>query len=174
MHIALLVLSAIAGLGFWWIRLRAAGEAATEVVAAVGRLRGAARRRKIRKQAELSPVAAIDDPVVAAATLLTALAGDEAGLPEAREEAIRRAIGALTSRSRAEEATLYAKWAAAQIGDADIVVDVLGRYLAARLDEPEKRQLLAMAQMVLSVDRSLPAGAAHLSRLSRKLGLASG
>lgn len=172
MHIALFVLSAIAGLGFWWLRLRAAGDVATEVVDAVGRMRGAARRRKIKKQAELSPVTAIDDPVVAAATLLAALAGDDGTLSDAREQAIRRAIGALTPHRKAEEASLYARWAVAQVADTDTVVNVLAPYLAARLDEPEKRQFVAMAQTVLAVDQTVPARAGLLPRLSRKLGLA--
>lgn len=171
MHIALLVLSALAGLGFWWIRLRAAGQAASEVVDAVGRARGAMRRRKIRRQAELSPVAAIDDPVIAAATLLAALA-DAWGTPgEAQERAILSEIGALTSHARAQEATLYGKWAAAQIGDVDTVIDVLAPFLAGRLDEAEKGQLVAMAQAVLAADGGPEGGATHLPRMVRKLGL---
>lgn len=171
MHIALLVLSALAGLSFWWIRLRAAGQAANEVVDAVGRARGAMRRRTIRRQAELSPITAIDDPVIAAATLIAALAGAQGSLSEPREGAIRREIGALTSHARAEEATLYAKWAAAQIDDVDTVINVLAPFLAARLDDEEKGQLAAMAQAVLAADGGAEAGAIHLPRMARKLGL---
>lgn len=171
MHIALLVLSALAGLSFWWVRLRAAGQAASEVADAVGRARGAMRRRKIRRQAELSPVTAIDDPVIAAATLIAAIAGAQGTLGEAQEGAIRREIGALTSRARAEEAVLYGKWAAAQIGDTDTVINVLAPFLAARLDDAEKGQLAAMAQAVLAADGGPEAGAAHLPRMIRKLGL---
>ena len=171
MHMVLFVLSAVAGIGFWWVRLRAAGTAASEVVNAVGRLRGAARRKKIRRQAQLSPVTAIDDVVVAAATLLTAIAAERGMLSQMHERTISREIGRLTTRSKAEEATLYAKWAAAQIDDATTVINVLVPFLATRLDEAEKRQLIEMARLVLSVDETNSSGQGLLPVVKRKLGL---
>lgn len=171
MHMVLFVLSAVAGIGFWWVRLRAAGTAASEVVDAVGRLRGAARRKKIRRQAQLSPVTAIDDAVVAAATLLTAIAAERGMLSQMHEQTISREIGRLTTRSKAEEATLYAKWAAAQIDDATTVINVLAPFLATRLDETEKRQLAEMVRLVVAIDHSHASGQGVVPLVKRKLGL---
>ncbi len=172
MHIVVLVLGLLAGLGFWWYRLRAAHNAASEVVDAVGRVRGSMRRKKIRKQTELSPLTAINDPVVAAATILVALATDDAALSPAREDAIRTELSELTSGDRAEEAFVYGKWAAGQIDDTGIVIDKVAPFLAERLYANEKDGLLTMARNVFAAGGpDLPSGGQRLRRLTQKLGL---
>lgn len=172
MHIVLLVLGVVAGLGFWWYRVRAAHEAASEVADAVGRVRGSMRRKKIRKQNELSPLTAIDDPVVAAATLLVAVASDDVALSPAREEAIRGEIEGLTSSDKVDEAMTYGKWAAGQIDDAGVVIDKLAPFLSGRLYENEKYAMLVMTRNIFAANGpDLPSGAQRLRRLTQKLGL---
>ena len=172
MHIVLLVLGVGAGLGFWWFRLRAAHDAAGEVVDAVGRVRGSMRRKKIRNQNQLSPLTAVNDPVVAAATILVAVATDDVALSTAREETIRAEIGNLTSPDKTEEAVIYGKWAAAQIDDTAVVIDKLGPFLAERLDGAEKDGMMTMARNVLAAEGpDLPLEAQRFRRLTQKLGL---
>ncbi len=172
MHIVLLVLGVVAGLGFWWYRLRAAHDAAGEVVDAVGRMRGSMRRKKIRNQNQLSPLTAVNDPIVAAATILVAVATDDVALSTAREETIRAEIGKLTSPDKLEEAVIYGKWAAAQIADTAVVIDKLGPFLAERLDGAEKHGMMTMARNVCAAEGpDLPLEAQRFRRLTQKLGL---
>lgn len=172
MHIVLLVLGVLAGLGFWWYRLQQAGNAASEVVDTLGRARGAMRRKKIRRQTELSPLTAIDDPVVAAATLLVALVTDEVALSPEREQAVAEKIGALTSREKADEALVYGKWANSQVDDTSTTISKVAPFLAGRLSEAEKHTMVDMARAVVSVEGpALPAASQNIRRLTQKLGI---
>lgn len=172
MHIVVLVLGVLAGLGFWYYRLRAARDAAGEVVDAVGRMRGSMRRKKIRKQTELSPLTAIDDPVVAAATVLVALVTDDVALSDQREAAIRAELEQLTDARKAEEALVYAKWAASQIDETGIVIDKVGPFLAEKLYENEKHALIVMTRSVYEAQGpDLPTAGNRIRRLTQKLGL---
>ena len=172
MHILLLVLGVVAGLGFWWYRLRAAHDAASEVVDAVGRVRGSMRRKKIRQQTQLSPLTAVDDPVVAAATILVALVTDDIALTDQREAAIRAELEQLTTAKKAEEALVYGKWAASQIDETGMVIDRLGPFLGERLDVNEKHGLIGMARNVYEAQGpDLPTAGNRIRRLTQKLGL---
>lgn len=172
MHIIVLVLGVVAGLGFWWYRLRAAKDAAGEIVNVVGRVRGNIRRKRIRTQAEMSPLTAIDDPVVAAATILVAVASDDIALSPEREQVIRAEIGELTTSGKADEALVYAKWAAAQIDEAGTVLDKLAPFLAERLNGDEKHTMVAMAGKAMATRGDpLPLAPQRISRLTQKLGL---
>ena len=157
---------------FWWYRLKIMSEAAGEVADAVGRVRGSFRRSKLRKKAALAPVTAIDDPVTAAATVLLAIAAEDAVVSEALEMRVRTEIGAIVANEKhLEEAIVYAKWATNQVADVPRVIDKSTELLKPRLDEREKEQLVAM---VLSA--TLP-GERHamfkqrVEQLRRKLGL---
>lgn len=69
MHIVLAILGLFGGGLFWWYRLKILSEAAGDVADSMGRVRGCFRRRKIRQQATHSPLTAIEDLVLAAATV---------------------------------------------------------------------------------------------------------
>jgi len=172
MHILLAILGIVAAAAFWWYRMRRVRDAATEVVDAVGRVRGNMRRQKIRKQNELSPITAIDDPVVAAATVIASIISDDVALNDAREETLRQEIDAIALPGKLDETMVYAKWAASQVDDAAVVIDKLGPMLAAKLDEPEKQSLLTMTRRVALADTEpLPMLEPRLRRLRQKLGL---
>jgi hypothetical protein len=172
MHIVVMVLGVVAGLGFWWYRIRAAGDAASEVIDAAGRMRGSFRRKRIRNQAELSPLTAINDPIVAAATLLASIASDDVALSPQREAAIREELAGLTEAGKAEEALVYGQWASGQIDEAGTVIDKLGPFLATRLNEGEKHGLVDIARTVVAADGPPLLTASHrLRRLTQKIGL---
>lgn len=172
MHIVMIVIGLLAGLGFWWYRIRAANNAANEVVDAVGRVRGSFRRKKIRNQNRLSPLTAIDDPVIGGATVLAALVMDDVAMSGEREAAIRSEIGDLVSEAKADEAVIYGKWAAEQIDDASLVIDKVAPFLAGKLYENEKHGLMVMAgNVVEATGPELPMAAQRLRRLRQKLGL---
>ena len=167
MHILLALLGIAAAGAFWWYRLKMMNDAAGEVVDAVGRVRGNLRRKKIRQHNELSPLTAIDDPVVAAA-----IASDDAALGPDRESAARAEIALIADPAKLEEAIVYAKWASGQIDDAGTVIDKLGPFLASRLTDEEKNDLVAMTRRVaLTQGPPLPALDQRMRRLRQKLGL---
>ncbi|WP_352817778.1 hypothetical protein [Mesorhizobium sp. M0898] len=156
---------------FWWYRLKTMNDAAREVADVVGRVQGNVRRKKLRKQAALSPLTAIDDPVVAAATLITAIVSEHGPVLPQREAAIRSVISEIADKKQTDEAMIYAKWAASQIDDATVVIDKLAPFLRERLDAAERSDLLRM------VSRAAEAGGQNLQipdqrmlRLRQKLG----
>ncbi|WP_246591937.1 hypothetical protein [Aminobacter anthyllidis] len=171
MHILVIVLGLLGGAAFWWYRVRYLSEVASEVADAVGRVRGSFRRKQLRKQAELSPLAAIDDPVVAAATLISAVAAEGVPMTPLRENAIRAAISGIADAKKADEAVIYGKWAASQIDDANVVIDKLTPFLRDRLDENERHHFLEMTSDVVRAGGDLPPlYDQRLQRLRQKLG----
>jgi hypothetical protein len=150
MHIIVTVLSLV-GVGlFWWHRLSRAGEAARGLVDAAGRARGAAKRRKFRNKAAESPFAAIDDPIVGAATILIALQEELDGFDDAAERRLRAALGAVAPNGAiVEEAVIYGRWAAAQTAEASTALRLVGGYLAEALAAEERLELLAIAETVV-------------------------
>ena len=141
MHILLLILSGLAGLGFWLWRLRAAGRVAREAFGAAQTARGAITRRRIAGRVAFSPITAIDDPAVAGATWAR-MQGDEASW-ETRREGVRALLAREVGEAAADEAITYAEWAARQDVDARRAARVLREKLEASLDEDELAALEA-------------------------------
>ncbi|WP_245494284.1 hypothetical protein, partial [Mesorhizobium sp. M4B.F.Ca.ET.017.02.2.1] len=149
MPFLLAILGVLGAAAFWWYRMKAMNEAAREVADVVGRVQGNIRRKKLRKQAALSPLTAIDNPVVAAATLITAIVSEQGPILPQREAVIREVISGISDgQKKTDEAVVYAKWAAAQIDDTTIVIDKLAPFLRERLDPHEREDLLQMLNRV--------------------------
>ena len=112
MHILLLILSLAAGAAFWAYRLKMIGGAAKDAVGAAQSAKGYVTRRRRAAQSDFAPIAAIDTPPVAAATwmrLQMDLIEWEDRRPHA-EAFLTEAAGA----QAAQEALVYAEWAAGQ------------------------------------------------------------
>ncbi|MCI5077633.1 hypothetical protein [Oricola sp.] len=175
MHILVLILGAVAAAGFWWYRIRAAGQVAGEVVDAAQRARGAITRKRFRDKANKSPYTAIDDPVVAAATLIIAMAEDQGRFDDRAEASLREALGPVSRDAElVEEAIVYGKWAAAQSVDASTPMRLISPYLVETLSVEEREQLMAIAEHVMAAsggDRG--AQERLIDRLRNRLGFAS-
>lgn len=165
MPFLLTLIAIVGGIGAWWWRAKNAAEAGGKAIDHAQRLRGRVRRKRARAAASFAPVSAIDDPVVAAATLMRFVAGDE-GWPTARHEA-RRALGEIADDERIEEAITYAEWAAKQVEHEGRSIDELGHKLRDWLDAPERARMLAMLREVAGDD---PDGHARLHRAGTALG----
>jgi hypothetical protein len=94
------VLGIVGAAAVWWYRVKYMSQAAGEVADAIGRVKGSLRRGKLRKKAALAPVAAIDDPVTAAATVIMAIAAEEVPVSEALEKRVRAEIGAIAESDK--------------------------------------------------------------------------
>ncbi|OHV88991.1 hypothetical protein [Mesorhizobium sp. ORS 3428] len=166
------ILGLLGAAAIWWYRLKAMNEAANEVADVIGRVQGNIRRKKLRKQAALSPLTAIDDPVVAAATLITAIVSEHAPILPGCEAVIREVISEIAqSPKKTDEAVVYAKWAAAQIDDTTIVIDKLAPFLRERLLPHERDDLLRMLNRVAQGgEQRLRITDQRMMRLRQKLG----
>ncbi|ESY82570.1 hypothetical protein NKI94_15940 [Mesorhizobium australicum] len=166
------VLGVLGAAALWWYRMKAMNDAAREVAEVVGRVQGNIRRKKLRKQAALSPLTAIDDPVVAAATLITAIVSEDGPVLPRREAVIREVISQIAAGpKKTDEAVVYAKWAASQIDDTTIVIDKLAPFLRERLDPNERDDLLQMLNRVAQGgEQSLKIPDQRMLRLRQKLG----
>ncbi|TIU64652.1 MAG: hypothetical protein E5W15_26360, partial [Mesorhizobium sp.] len=109
MPILIAILGLLGAAAIWWYRLKYMSDAAREVADVVGRVQGNIRRKKLRKQAALSPLTAIDDPVVAAATLITAIVAEQGPVLPKREAVIRDVISQIAETpKKTDEAVVYA------------------------------------------------------------------
>jgi uncharacterized tellurite resistance protein B-like protein len=172
MHILIAVFGIMAAGAFWWYRLKMMNDAAGEVASQVGRVQGHFRRQKLRKKAAVSPVAAIDDPVVAAATVMMSIATGDKPTTDEMMARIRSAISPIAaSEAKSEEAVTYAKWATDQVADVPTVIDLTTALLTTRLDESEKEDFVAMVQSIVPKQERHPMYASRIDRLRRKLGL---
>ncbi len=171
MHILIAILGAIGGAAFWWYRAKHISEAANDVVDLAGRARGKFRRNAIRKKAAVAPVTAIDDPVVAAATVIMAIATEDAIATPEIEDRVRQQIAQIADAAKTDEAIIYAKWASEQVADVHTVIDKACALLTDRLSPEEKEQLVAMAGAATVKGERHPLYPKRIERLRKKLGL---
>ncbi|MDQ0997377.1 putative tellurite resistance protein B-like protein [Phyllobacterium ifriqiyense] len=171
MHILLALLGIVGGGLFWWYRMRTLGDAASDVIDTAGKARGYLRRRKIRIQHEHSPLTAIEDPVLAAATLIFAIVCEDTPITEKHYEAVRNAIIDICDPAKADEAVIYAKWASSQIDDAVTVIEKTAPLLRQRLNDMEKLELIDMVGKAAAAVTVPPTYGQRVKKLKQKLGL---
>jgi hypothetical protein len=156
---------------FWWYRLRDAGRIAGKVASKVGTVRGNMRRKALRSKAGMSPITAIDNPLIAAATLMFSTQSEEFVLGDGDEQIIQELLLSLADQESVEEAMIYSKWAITQIGDPNMVIDKLGVFLKTQLEKPEKLRFLELLSEANSEIGGCYNFAATSKRLSRMMGL---
>ena len=153
MHILGLMIAVLAGAAFWYYRMRMIGRAGSEVIDHAGRLRGQLRRNAMRRKVEESPVMAIDDPVVAAASLLCMLAATVHPLTPREEGAVRGWLATVlddpdsaASRAQLDEAIVYGRWLHRQGLDAPKGIRMLCEKLNGWLTTAELRDVVNMVE----------------------------
>ena len=171
MHIVLAVVGLIGAAAFWWYRLKFMSEAANEAVDAVGRVQSHFRRGKLRKKSALAPISAIDDPVIAAATIMAAIAAEDSVLSPDLEAGVRSQLLIIESAEKVDEAIIYANWASSQVADVTHVIDIAGKFLATKLSDNEKQELVDMVADAVPVGKRHEVFPQRIKRLRQKLGL---
>ncbi len=173
LHILLGILTVLGAAAFWYYRMKYIGEAASEVVDAAGKLRGAYNRRKFRKKVEGSVLTAIDDPVSAAAVMMTSMAMERGGISDKAEQLIRANIAEISGSGDTEEPYVFAKWTSEQVIDANDVSLKLAKLWTGSLTEDERRQFLGMVEEIATCDGPPePNQQDALRRLAQRLALA--
>lgn len=124
------------------------------------------------KPALVGPLGEVKDPVTAAAVIMAAIACEDEAMTPERQDAYRALLGGIAAPEMLEQAAEFGRQTASRIDDAQQVIDKLGPFLAARLSEEEKEELLHMAQETAMAGGKLPAALTQrLMRLRQKLGL---
>lgn len=171
MHILLGLFSLIMFAAIWWYRIKYMSEAASEAADAIGRVQSKIRREKIRKKTAVAPVAAINDPLTAAATIMAAIASEDSVLSPDLEQSVRTQLERIETGKKLDEAMVYAKWASEQVATVTSVIDIAGKYLSEKLNEDEKLELIDMVIDAVPADKRHQAFPERLKRLRQKLGL---
>ncbi|ATU93990.1 hypothetical protein [Phyllobacterium zundukense] len=171
MHIVLAILGILGGGLFWWYRLKVLGDAASDAIDSAGRVRGYFRRRKIRLQAEHSPLTAIEDPVLAAATVIFAIIAEDILITEGHFDAVRSVLIDISNPRKADEAMIYAKWAFIQIGDTPTVIEKTSPFLRQRLNDLEKNELIDMVGVAAAAVPVSHHYGQRVRKLKQRLGL---
>ncbi len=146
MHILALAATAMTIAAVWYWRVKALHSFGSEVFDAAGHLRGAYRRFRFRQKAESSVLGSVDDPALAAAILLFAIAG-EGGLTPAAEAEVRRQISLIAAQHRLDEILAYAAWAARQVSPRQCLRHFKPLW-RARLTLDERLHLVSMAEAI--------------------------
>lgn len=167
MHIVMAILSIVGAGVFWWYRLNAAGEAVRNLGDMAGRAHGAVKRRRFRTRAAESPFAAIDDPVIGAATVIIAMAQEMGEFDAAAEDRLRSALRPVAANADlVEEALIYGKWAASQTVEASTALRHVTQYLVQTLTPAERNQLVSIAEAIIVPSEQ---ASAHREQLLRSL-----
>ena len=171
LNLIVVLVGIIGGAAFWWYRLKYTSEAANEALNAIGRVRGNMRRGKIRKKAAMAPISAIDDPVVAAATIMVSIITEDNVLSPLVEQPIRAQLAAIATPAALDEAMIYAAWATNQVAEAQQIIDIAGTFLSKQLNDDEKQELIAMINAAAPTEKRAETYPQNMKRLRQKLGL---
>jgi hypothetical protein len=148
----------IAGIGVWYYRLRVLRDIGGDLADLAGRARGAYRRRRFRQQADEAALGTIDDPALAAAVFLYALANEDKSSLHKAGPVIQAQLAPLIAPERLAELLSHAQWAARDIVDPGDVVRRFKPLWREVLTVTERRQLVAMAEAVAAQSNESPPG----------------
>jgi uncharacterized tellurite resistance protein B-like protein len=162
MHILGLLLAVIAAAGVWYWRFKAMKEVTDDVSNVVGHVRGHYRMSKFKKQAQGSVLASVEDPAMAAAIFLFALANEDEASLHLTEAEIHRQVSRIVAEADLDETLSYARWAAREVVDPRDIVRRFKPLWREKLTREERIQLVGMAEAVAALGE----GDEHNQKLS--------
>lgn len=118
MHIVIAILSILGAAYFWVHRIRNAGRAVGEIKDMADDVRLAARRFGFKRRVNVHPVETVDDPRLAAAGIIAAMAEMDAMATDdtLREMKIQAQSVFDVEATEAEEMVVFGRWIASQCG----------------------------------------------------------
>ena len=148
------LLAVLGALGMILWRLNQASGAARDLAETAGEMQGFFRRRKWQKKLANDPLQTIDDPRLAAAAIMTALALADGAITEAEQAVIvremREKFGA--SGAAAEELLAHARWAVRDVAEVDTCVRRLLPVIEKTCGAQEREQLIEMLEAVAAAN----------------------
>ena len=144
-----IILAALAGIGVWYYRIKMLGDVGSDIADLAGRARGAYRMNRFRKQADAATLNAVDDPALAAAIFLYALASEDKASLFKSEPEIRRVMTPIV-RNELDDLLAYAQWAAREVVDPRDLVRRFRPLWRDKLTLMERQQFVGMAEAVIA------------------------
>jgi hypothetical protein len=168
------ILGLIAAAAFWFWRIKAVGEVASEVHDVAGRLWGKHKRKKFLGKVNDSPLEVIDDPATAAVILMNVIATEDGVLGHIAEAAIKKEVEHSMGISDSMEILTFGKWTANHAPDSNTVILRYGKLWSENLSIKEREDLLSMISRICDLPGATnPAANKTLrqTKLRQRLGL---
>jgi hypothetical protein len=168
------ILGLIAAAAFWYWRIKAVGEVASEVHDVAGRLWGKHKRRKFLGKVNDSPLEVIDDPATAAVILMNVIANEDGVPGHIAEAAIAKEVAETMKITDATEILTFGKWTASHASDSHNVILRYGKLWAENLSVREREEFLNMISRICDLPGSTSQAAARTLRqtkLRQRMGL---
>lgn len=165
MHIIGIIVTLLAGAGFWFWRARAAAQAVSELGDAAGRLRGKVKRTMFRRKVEGATLTGIDDPRLGAAVLLVSFVEVDRRITPADEASIGHWLRREAGEDKPEEAIVFARWACREVVDLNEVLRRLTPLFRERLGPDERAALVEKAASLISPRSDAPGQNEALRRM---------
>jgi hypothetical protein len=168
------ILGLIAAAAFWYWRIRAVGEVASDVHDVAGRLWGKHKRKKFLGKVNDSPLEVIDDPATAAVILMNVIANEDGVPGHIAEAAIKNEVEHSMGISDSMEILTFGKWTANHAPDSHTVILRYGKLWSENLSVKEREDLLSMISRICDLPGATsPAASKTLrqTKLRQRLGL---
>lgn len=166
------ILAIIGGIGFWWWRAQQVRGAAENVIDIAGKARGMVSRARFKHRAGSSVLAGVDNPGMAAATLLYSLMSLKRPLVLSDEDKIDGMLETTCrmNKKEREDAMAFAAWASGQVADTSEIVRRFTPLWTSSLEQPQRQELVEMALNAAELGGApTDAQAAVVKRLSEAL-----
>jgi hypothetical protein len=168
------ILGLIAAAAFWYWRIKAVGEVASEVHDVAGRLWGKHKRKKFLGKVNDSPLEVIDDPATAAVILMNVIATEDGVPGHIAESAIKKEVEGSMGITDSMEILTFGKWTANHAPDSNTVILRYGKLWSEQLSVKEREDLLSMISRICDLPGAAnPAANKTLrqTKLRQRLGL---
>jgi hypothetical protein len=168
------ILGLIAAAAFWYWRIKAVGEVASEVHDVAGRLWGKHKRKKFLGKVNDSPLEVIDDPATAAVILMNVIATEDGVPGHIAEAAIKKEVEGSMGITDSMEILTFGKWTANHAPDSNTVILRYGKLWSEQLSVKEREDLLSMISRICDLPGAAnPAASKTLrqTKLRQRLGL---
>ncbi len=174
MHIVLAALSALGALAFFIIRANHVAQAGRELGEAAGDAKGLFRRFFWRRRTHVDLIRKIDDPRLAAAVMMCAMAQSDGHMTEAEKSAIlERMRGPLElEQAEAVEIFAHAHWLTGDMKELSSLLRRASKPILERCTATERAGLIEMLSQVAAADGAASAIQRDaIERLAIELGL---
>ena len=175
MHILLGLIGIIGAIAFWYWRAQQAREAAGDIADAANDVRLAARRFAYRRRHNKHPADCVEDPRLAAAGIVAAIASMDAPLSQAEIQALSNEARAVfkADAAEADDIASFGRWISGQCNSPGEAVRRLVKVVQSQAGPEAGADLLAMAERVATADGAMlgEEEEASFATIRRTLGL---
>ncbi|MFO1034879.1 MAG: hypothetical protein U1E15_12700 [Hyphomicrobiales bacterium] len=167
------ILALLGGAAFWWWRIKAIGDAASDVHDAAGRMWGKYKRKKFLAKVNDSLLNVIDDPATAAVILMHAIQTEDGLSGPQAEHVLREEVTGTMGIADPTEIITFGKWTAGHADDASTIIRRYGDLWKDNLTPAERNDLVGMIERVSGNGGTAltTAQKARIDRLKQRLGL---